>query len=299
MEIREEDRHLTTFYTPWGRYRYKTAPQGYNTSGDAYTHRYDMVVMGVENMRRVIDDTLLYADNIEKAFYQVAEYLTLVGKNGIILNPDKFQFAAEEVDWAGVRISAEKVEPLPDHVQALRDFPSPKNLTDMRSYFALVNQVAPYYATQPELHPFRELLKKNSVFYWDPILQRLFEESKNRIADKVLEGITLFEVGRWTGLMTDWCKQGIGYMLVQKYCDCENITPVCCAGGWRVCMVGSRFTSPAEQNYAPVEGELLGVADSLHRTRYYTQGCEKLVIGVDHKPLLGILNDRPLPDCSG
>ena len=113
-----------------------------------------MVVMGVENMRRVIDDTLLYADNIEKAFYQVAEYLTLVGKNGIILNPDKFQFAVEEVDWAGVQISAEKVEPLPYHVQAMRDFPSPKNLTDMRSYFAFVNQLAPYYATQPELHPF-------------------------------------------------------------------------------------------------------------------------------------------------
>jgi hypothetical protein len=24
---REEDRHLTTFYSPWGRYRYKTAPR--------------------------------------------------------------------------------------------------------------------------------------------------------------------------------------------------------------------------------------------------------------------------------
>ena len=43
-----------------------------------------------------------------------------------------------------------------------------------------------------------------------------------------------------------------------------------------------------------MEGELLGVADGLHMTRYYTQGCEKLVIGVDRKPLLGILNDRPL-----
>ena len=294
VSIREEDRHLTTFYSPWGRYRYKTAPQGYNTSGDAYTHRYDMVVMAVENMRRVIDDTLLHADSIEKAFHQVAAYLTLVGKNGIILNPDKFQFAADVVDWAGVRISADKVEPLPDHVQALRNFPAPKTLTDMRSYFALVSQVSPYYATQPELQPFRDLLKKNSVFYWDEILQKLFEETKNRIADKVLEGITLFEVGRWTGVMTDWCKQGLGYMLVQKYCACEEITPVCCAGGWRVCMVGSRFTSSAEHNYAPVEGELLGVADALHRTRYYTQGCEKLVVGVDHKPLLGILNDRPL-----
>ena len=50
-------------------------------------------------------------------------------------------------------------------------------------------------------------MKKNLVFYWDEILQKLFEETKNRIAYKVLEGITLFEVGRLTGLMTDWCKQ--------------------------------------------------------------------------------------------
>ena len=59
-------------------------------------------------------------------------------------------------------------------------------------------------------------------------------------------------------------------------------------------MVGSSFTSPAESNYAPIEGECLGVANALHKTRYYTQGCDKLVIGTDHKPLLGVLNDRSL-----
>ena len=93
-------------------------------------------------MRRVIDDTLLYEENIEKAFHQVAAYLTLVGKNGIILNPDKFQFAAESVDWAGIRLTTDKVEPLPAHVQAIREYPTPRNITDMRSYFALVNQVS-------------------------------------------------------------------------------------------------------------------------------------------------------------
>ena len=81
------------------------------------------------------------------------------------------------------------MEPLPEHVKALQHFPVPKTLTDMRSYFALVNQVSPYYATQPELQPFRDLLKKNSVFYWDEVLGRLFKESKNKIADKVLKGI--------------------------------------------------------------------------------------------------------------
>ena len=114
------------------------------------------------------------------------------------------------------------------------------------------------------------------------------------IADEVVKGVYSFEVGRWTGVMTDWCKNGIGYVLVQKYCACTDITPICCTGGWKVCMVGSRFTSAAEQNYSAVEGELQGVVDGLHKTRYYTQGCDKLLVGVDHKPLLGLLQGKRL-----
>ena len=38
VPIKEEDRDKLTFITPWGRYRYLKAPQGYNASGDGYTH---------------------------------------------------------------------------------------------------------------------------------------------------------------------------------------------------------------------------------------------------------------------
>ena len=51
-------------------------------SGDAYTARYDRISEGVDKMRRVIDDTLMYEDNVEKSFRQVAAYLSLVGHNG-------------------------------------------------------------------------------------------------------------------------------------------------------------------------------------------------------------------------
>ena len=56
-------------------------------------------------------------------------------------------------------------------------------------------------------------------------------------------------------------------------------------------MIGSRFTNRAESNYAPIEGELLAVTYGLRKTRYYTLGLDKLTICVDHKPLLGIIND--------
>ena len=121
IEIREQDRHMTTFLTGRCRYRYKSAPQGYMASGDAYTHRYDKITVGVQNVRRVIDDTLLYGKDLEEAYKQVASYLTLVGNNGIILNSDKFSFGEDVVDWAGIRLTKDKVEPLPDHVRAIRE----------------------------------------------------------------------------------------------------------------------------------------------------------------------------------
>ena len=86
--------------------------------------------------------------------------------------------------------------------------------------------------------------------------------------------------------MTDCSKTGVGYMLLQKYCSCSGSNTRCCVGGWKVYMLGSRFTNPAESNYAPVEGELLAVTYGLSKTKYYTLGSEKLTICVDHKPLL-------------
>jgi hypothetical protein len=118
--------------------------QGYQASGDAYTHQYDKMALGVKDVKRVIDDTLLYATDMEGAFKQVAEYLTLVGKNGIVLNSDKFSFGEDTVDWAGIRLTKDKAQRLPENVKAIKEFPTPINLTAMRIYWALVNQVSPY-----------------------------------------------------------------------------------------------------------------------------------------------------------
>ena len=92
-------------------------------------------------MKRVINNTLLYATDLEGSFGQVADYLTLVRNNGIVRNSDKFSFGEDNVDWAGIRITNDKAQSLPKHVKAIREFPTPINLTDMRSYWALVNQV--------------------------------------------------------------------------------------------------------------------------------------------------------------
>ena len=57
--IKEEDRHKTSFITEWGRYRYRVAPQGYVSSTDGYSKRYDKIIEKVVRKTKLTDDTAL------------------------------------------------------------------------------------------------------------------------------------------------------------------------------------------------------------------------------------------------
>ena len=263
VPIAEEDRHFTTFLTPWGRFRYRTCPQGFIASGDGYNARYDHIVRDFENKTKCIDDTLLWSDSIEQSFFRTCEYLTLCSNAGIIFNKKKFQFGQEEVDFLGFRITMDSIKPSSEYLKAITEFPRPKDITGVRSWFGLIQQVAYAFSSSEVMLIFRKLLKPTTEFLWTQELQDCFEKSKEVIVEAVERGIKIYDPTRITALCTDWSKNGLGFMLVQKECTCEDITPICCFSGWTLVYAGSRFTSPAESRYAPIEGECLSAAWSL------------------------------------
>ena len=116
------------------------------------------------------------------------------------------------------------------------------------------------------------------------------------IIKEIHSGVEIFDKSRPTCLATDWSKEGIGFWLFQKHCKCPSTKPFCCKTGWKITLVGSRFTSGAESRYAPVEGEALAVVDALDKARHFTLGCSDLILAVDHKPLLKVFGDRCLDD---
>ncbi|CAL4058666.1 unnamed protein product, partial [Meganyctiphanes norvegica] len=79
-------------------------------------------------------------------------------------------------------------------------------------------------------------------------------------------------------------------------CACPHVVPFCCPSGWKITLVGSRFTRAAESRYAPIEGEALAVVHALSKAKHFVIGCSDLLIVVDHKPLLKVFGDRCLND---
>ena len=295
IELDEESQHLTMFITEWGRYMYLRVPQGFFAAGDIFTSRYDDVTKDIANKVKVIDDALLYSTDIENAFWDTWDFLTLCANNGVVINEEKLQFCQDDVEFAGLHVSNDGISPSQTTLAAIANFPAPTDLESARRWFGLVNYVSWAYSLSPIMAPFRDMIKPNTNFYWDEPLAALFEASKQEILKNISEGVKSFELGRRTCLQTDWCKQGLGYLLLQKHCTCQNRNDVrCCPDGWKLIYAGSRFTKDAESRYKPTEGEALAVAWGLEHSRMFTLGCNDLLVSVDHKPLLGIFNDRDL-----
>ena len=286
----EEDRDATTFITPWGRFRYRTCPQGFLSAGDAYTARMDAMLHDFERMGRCVDDTLLYDDSIEASFARACQFLNRCGQNGVILNPSKFQFAEEEVDFLGFKVTNTGVRPTDQFLDNILSFPTPTNLTDVRSWFGAVAQVSYAFASGPIMAPFKPLLSSKAAFSWSAELEAAFQESKREIVRQCQAGVRAFDPNRATALATDWSKSGMGFWLAQKHCWCASQVPGCCQHGWQTVLVGSRFCTGAESRYSPICGEAAAAAWGADKCRFFLLGHPGFTLALDHKPLLKIFS---------
>jgi hypothetical protein len=92
-------------------------------------------------------------------------------------------------------------------------FPTPRTLTDVRSWFGAINQISYAFASVPVMQPFRHLLSSKVPFYWSAELDVAFEASKREIVKQCEAGVKSFDMNLPTALATDWAKIGMGFWL--------------------------------------------------------------------------------------
>ena len=297
IKLDDESSKLTTFITTEGRFRYLRAPQGLKTSGDAYTRRFDEVLIEIKNKVKIVDDSLLHDHSVESSFHHTHRFLQVCRDNDVTLSEKKFNFCQKQLEFAGFKLGWDSYTASDDILSAVSSFPMPESpsISDIRAWFGLVNQLAPFFATCKVMQPFRELLQsKNKLVYWDSVLQEVFEQSKRKIIEKAVRGLKYFNIVDRLCLQSDWSRRGIGFVLLQQTCTCKSVIPGCCTGGWQLVYCNSRFLQGSEMNYVPLEGELLGVVWSMKKARMFLLGCPNFVVQTDHKPLVPILGDKAL-----
>ena len=126
VPLHPADRPLTTFITPWGRYRYRTAPQGLISAGDGYTHRKAEIMADFENVKNCVDDSLIYENTIEENFHRVCSFLEQGARGGCTFNPKKFQFGERSVNFLGFLVTYTGIKPTAEFRNSILSLSQPQ-----------------------------------------------------------------------------------------------------------------------------------------------------------------------------
>ena len=151
VPLTESAKAMTTFITPYGRYRYLCNPQGLISAGDELNRRTDAAFAGLPNFVKIVDHCLVHDTDLETHLSHVRAVLTRAREHGITLSAKKLVFEAESVCFYGYQVSEDGWVVDDAKVSAIADFPIPSNRTDLRSFMCLVNQVSEFTPKLAEL----------------------------------------------------------------------------------------------------------------------------------------------------
>ena len=136
VELDEESSMLTTFNTPFGRYRWKRIPFGINSAPEVWQRRMREHIEGLKGVEVIADDFVIVGYGNIPAEWQsdhdqnVHAFLNRCRERNLKLNEKKAWLRQQEVPFIGYVLTPEGLKPDPCKVEAIVQMPDP---TDVHS----------------------------------------------------------------------------------------------------------------------------------------------------------------------
>ena len=283
--LAEDSQELTTFITPFGRFKYLRAPYGLSSIAEHYNWRMAEALEGLTGYRRIVDDIVIYDKDPQQHVMHVKQFLQRCKDKKISLNRDKWQFCQSEVKFAGFHLTPEGYQIDSSITAAIKQFPTPTTHTELRSFVGLANQLTSGTNAIAELiAPLRPLLSTKNEFMWTMEHDQALEKAKECLTTAPV--LAFFDVAKPTRVCTDASRQGLGFVMQQQ-------TP---EGQWRLVQAGSRCLTDAESRYAVIELELLAITWAIWKCRVFLTGMQQFDVITDHNPLIAIIDHHRLDE---
>lgn len=274
---------LITFITPFGRYCFNKLPFGITSAPELFQRRMNSMLSGLSGVLCLMDDVLIFGKDQAEHDYRLHRVLKRIRFTGVTLNPDKCEFSKSELKFLGHIINKQGVKADPAKTQAILDMQPPKNVSEMRRFIGMTNQLSKFIPCSAELtKPLTELLSSKYSFQWGPSQSEAFDKIKEKLTKPSI--LTLYDPRANTKVSADASSFGIGAVIMQRT---ETKQP------WKPVAYASRTMTPTEVHYAQIEKEALALTWACERFSMYLLG-KSFVLETDHKPLISLLSTKNL-----
>ena len=168
-KLDQESSNLTTFGTPFGRYRYLRIPMVASLSSDVYQYKVDSCLETIDQCVAIADDIIIsgYKSDGSDHDKTVKSIIKKAKEVGMCFKPNKCQFKKTQVKFFGMLLNRQGVVPNPSKIDALRKLPEPRTEALLQSFCGMVNYVSQFDPNTTDLtHNLRSMLKKSNEFAW-------------------------------------------------------------------------------------------------------------------------------------
>ena len=123
-----EGSHKTAFSTPYGHYEFDRMTFGLKNAPATFQRSMDLVLTRLQGTELLVylDDIGLYENSLEEHEEKFNKLMGRLSAANLTLQPDKCEFSRPEVFYLG-HIIDKGVRPDPKKIEAVKNFPSPKN----------------------------------------------------------------------------------------------------------------------------------------------------------------------------
>lgn len=269
IRIDEEDEYKTAFRTPMGHFQFRVLPFGLTNAPATFQTLMNKLFKPFINkfVQVYLDDIMIYSKNEEEHKVHLEQVLEVLREAKLYVKMSKCTFAAKEVGFLGHIVSTTGIRADPKKVQALKDWATPQNIGDIRSFLGLATyfrKYIPYFADKAR--SLTALTSKIVKWKWDTECQEAFEVLKTCLSEDPV--LALPDPTLPYDIIADASDTGLGAVLMQ------NGKPIA---------YESRKLNPAERNYTVSERELLAVIYAFTQWRCYIEGTDVTVV-TDHCP---------------
>ncbi|KAL0821494.1 hypothetical protein ABMA28_004959 [Loxostege sticticalis] len=113
---------------------------GLRNAAQTFQRFVDEVLHGLESFAYgYVDDILVFSPSISRHKDDLRKVLDRLKQYGVLINTTKCRWGQKEVTFLGYQVSSAGVQPIPDKVRAIQEYPVPKTVKELRRFLGMLN----------------------------------------------------------------------------------------------------------------------------------------------------------------
>jgi transposase InsO family protein/ribosomal protein L21E len=275
----EADKAKTAFSTRKGLKQFTVMPFGLASAPATFQRLMEVTLADLNWSRAILylDDVIVFGKDFDATFQNLEMVLQRFREANLTLKPSKCNLFQTSCEFLGHIVSRDGVSCDPKKIEAVKNWPKPENVKDVRSFVGFAQYYRKYIRHFSHIAaPLHELTKKNTKFVWTEQCENAFQLLKDKLVQAPV--LAYPDPNETFILDTDASNLGIGAVLsqVQK-------------GEERPIAYASKKLSPSQRNYCVTMRELLAVVVFVKEYHHYLWG-RQFILRTDHASLVWLVN---------